>query len=193
MEPVDMVSPNGRGNLLTPQRQQHMGNQSSNNFITSTISPDGVANNLETTCQLCTPSNPSDHDPTSEGVGCIANTLTINSPQPRGREVVPDSPLIGFVKKGNKISYRRPLLDDNGNTVQNAKGVQMYKKRAVAKIKKGLKLDAYNEKRRKMKSEGNNSTKMNDGIGDTIPALETTMQTKDTSENTQTHNHGSAC
>ena len=57
---------------------------------------------------------------------------------------------------------------------EKARKSEKSRKRAAAKTEKGLKLDEYNEKRRKTKSEGNNSTKMNDVIGDTMPALDQT-------------------
>ena len=111
-----MVSHNRRGNLLTPPRQQQIGNQSSSGFVASTedgtgclasaVSPDDAANDPEMICQTCTPSNPSDIS--------------------RGREVLPDSPLTGFVKKGKIISYRTPMLDEHGNTVRDKKGIPRY-------------------------------------------------------------------
>ena len=72
--------------------------------------------------------------------------------------------------------------------------------RAAAKKEKVLKQDAYNEKRRKRRLEGNTSMKMNDDVSNAMPVLETVAevpqqtlvltQTKGTSENTQTNDHG---
>jgi len=44
----------------------------------------------------------------------------------KGRKVLPDSPLIGFVKKGENISYRTPMLDEHGDTVRDTKGLVRY-------------------------------------------------------------------